>query len=84
MLDEHECGHGEKRLVGLLLMHRAPAARMSPRRASKGFAQPCGYTGFGSGLVPRKTANARSMKPTPARISATPTTMLKIATPVAM
>ena len=36
------------------------------------------------GLAPRKTAAARSMKPTPARISATPTTMLKIATPVAM
>ena len=44
----------------------------------------CGYTVFVSGLVPLKTEYARSMKPTPARISATPTTMLKIATPVAM
>ncbi len=70
--------------LGLLLMS---LARRRPHEAPariERMAQHGGYTGFGSGLVPRKTANARSMKPTPARISATPTTIAKIETPVAM
>ena len=61
--------------------------RAGPRSAVDGLqlAQPAlRYTGVASGLAFRKTAAARRRKPTPARISATPTTMAKIETPVAM